>query len=92
VNRPPVARAQAFSYNVIAYFTDWGIYGRNYQVADIPVSKVTHIFYAFAKPNADGSVVLGDSYSAIDKAFPGDSWDTAKQPYRGNFWQFKLLK
>ncbi len=29
------------------YFVEWGIYGRNYHVADIPARNLTHIFYGF---------------------------------------------
>ncbi|WP_289356015.1 glycosyl hydrolase family 18 protein [Paenibacillus sp. S-12] len=35
------------SYKSVAYFTSWGIYGRNYQVTDIDASKLTHLNYAF---------------------------------------------
>lgn len=33
---------------IVGYFPSWGIYGRNYQVADIDASKLTHLNYAFA--------------------------------------------
>jgi chitinase len=33
---------------IIGYYPSWGIYGRNYQVADIDASKLTHLNYAFA--------------------------------------------
>lgn len=78
----------ADSFKVIGYFAEWGIYGRNYQVKDIPAEKLTHINYAFAKV-ANGEVVVWDDYAALDKAFSGDSWD---EPLRGNFKQLKLLK
>ncbi|WP_196137214.1 glycosyl hydrolase family 18 protein [Aliikangiella sp. G2MR2-5] len=32
---------------VAAYFVEWGIYGRNFHVADIPDDNLTHIFYGF---------------------------------------------
>nr|BAM67137.1 chitinase [Paenibacillus sp. FPU-7] len=48
----PAPQAQAAdstnSYKVVGYYPAWGAYGRNYQVADMDVSKVTHINYAFA--------------------------------------------
>ncbi|MGA1045951.1 MAG: glycoside hydrolase family 18 protein, partial [Phycisphaerales bacterium] len=70
---------------IVAYFAEWGIYGRQYFPASMPLEKVTHINYAFANIDADGRVALGDSYAAIDKAYPGDNWE---QPVRGNYNQF----
>ncbi len=75
---------------VVAYFTAWGIYARNFQVTDIAADKITHINYAFANVSATGECVLGDSYADIDKAFPGDTWDPGV--LRGNFHQLQLLK
>ncbi|MDG1360051.1 MAG: glycoside hydrolase family 18 protein, partial [Phycisphaerales bacterium] len=65
---------------VVAYYIEWGTYGRNYQPADIPYDKITHLNYAFADIGPDGRIALFDEYAAIDKSFPGDTWD---QPYRG---------
>ena len=49
-----VGNAFAADYRVIGYFTQWGIYGRNFQPTDIPVDKITHINYAFINIGADG--------------------------------------
>ncbi len=65
---------------VVAYYIEWGTYGRNFQPADIPYEKITHLNYAFADIAPDGRIALFDEYAAIDKSFPGDTWD---QPYRG---------
>ena len=73
---------------VIGYFTAWGIYERNYQVSDIPASKLTHINYAFANI-ANGECALGDSWADVEKPMGDDKWDT---PLRGNFHQLQLLK
>lgn len=73
---------------IAGYFAEWGVYGRNYHVADIPADKVTHIIYAFAKI-ANGEVTIFDSYAALDKWYPGDNWE---EELRGNFKQLKLLK
>ena len=75
----------------VAYFTAWGIYGRNYQVANIPAAKLTHINYAFSNISADGKCVLGDSYADIDKAggWAGE-WDAGA--LRGNFRALQELK
>ncbi|MCE9672148.1 glycosyl hydrolase family 18 protein [Myxococcus stipitatus] len=76
---------------IVAYFTQWGIYARNYQVSNIPAAKVTHVNYAFSNISADGRCVLGDSFADIDKGggWPGE-WDPGQ--LRGNFRAFKELK
>jgi chitinase len=76
---------------LIGYFTAWGIYARNYQVAHVPASKLTHINYAFSNITSDGKCILGDAYADIDKGggWPGE-WDAGQ--LRGNFRAFKELK
>lgn len=74
---------------IVAYYPSWATYARNYQVADIPAEKITHINFAFANI-ADGKCVVGDSYADTDKAFAGDSWDQGAK--RGNFNQLTKLK
>ena len=74
---------------VVAYYTSWATYGRNYQVTDIPASQITHLNYAFANI-ANGKCVVGDTYADTDKFFPGDSWDAGS--LRGNFNQLNKLK
>lgn len=75
---------------IIGYFVAWGVYGRDYHVADIPAEKLTHINYAFANISADGRCELGDPYADIDKFYEGDSWDAGA--LRGSFHQLQLLK
>src|SRR5436189_6247393 len=70
---------------LVAYFAEWGIYQRNYHVANIPADKLTHINYAFARVTPAGECVLFDSFAAIDKAYPGDRWDPPQ--LRGSFNQ-----
>jgi len=73
----------------VGYFAEWGVYGRDYHVYEIPAKNLNVINYAFADISATGEVVLYDSYAAIEKSYPGDTWD---QPLRGNFNQLKKLK
>jgi chitinase len=82
--------AAAGEKHIVGYCTEWGIYGRKYNVPDIPAAKLTHINYAFAKINERGECALVDSYAAIDKAYPGDKWDPGE--LRGSFKQLQLLK
>ncbi|MFC9844853.1 glycosyl hydrolase family 18 protein [Streptomyces sp. NPDC127595] len=84
----------------LGYFTEWGIYGRNYQVKNLDTSgsasKITHINYSFGNVT-NGQCVMSDSYAATDKAFTAadsvsgvaDTWD---QALRGNFNQLRELK
>jgi len=69
---------------IVAYYIEWGIYGRDYQPADMPLDQITHINYAFANISEDGRIAIGDPYAAIEKSYPGDTWD---QPYRGTYNQ-----
>lgn len=73
--------------NVIAYYTAWAIYGRNYQISSIPAQYLTHINYAFANIDSNLLCTLGDPFADTDKSNAGDTWDETKQPFRGNFWQ-----
>ncbi len=89
VDDDQVVPPPASDYKVMAYFPEWGIYQRNFQIKDVPADKLTHLFYAFANITDAGEVGVYDSYAAVEKAFPGDTWD---QPLRGNFNQIRLLK
>ncbi|MGW0996504.1 glycosyl hydrolase family 18 protein [Streptomyces sp. NPDC002520] len=84
----------------LGYFTEWGIYGRNYNVKNLVTSgsaaKITHINYAFGNVTG-GQCAIGDSYADYDKAFTADQSvsgvaDTWDQPLRGNFNQLRELK
>jgi GH18 family chitinase len=82
---PPAAQGGP---GLVAYFAEWGIYDRNYLVSDIPANDINVINYAFAKIE-NGEVAVFDRWAALDKAFPGDTWD---QPLRGNYHQLNKLK
>lgn len=84
----------------MGYFTNWGVYGRNYHVKNIVTSgsapKITHINYAFGNVTG-GKCTIGDSYADYDKAYTADQSvdgvaDTWDQPLRGNFNQLRKLK
>ncbi|MEI7034691.1 glycoside hydrolase family 18 chitinase [Streptomyces pratensis] len=84
----------------LGYFTNWGVYGRNYHVKNLVTSgsaaKITHINYAFGNVQ-NGKCTIGDAYADYDKAYTAeqsvdgvaDTWD---QPLRGNFNQLRKLK
>jgi chitinase len=50
---------------VIGYFTEWGIYGRDYLVADIPADQLTHIHYAFGMIMGDDFGLVGSPYRCL---------------------------
>ncbi|MFI7388581.1 glycosyl hydrolase family 18 protein [Streptomyces sp. NPDC049813] len=84
----------------LGYFTDWGVYGRQYYPKNLETSgsaaKVTHINYAFGNVQG-GKCTMGDSYADTDMAYTAansvsgqaDTWD---QPLRGAFNQLRQLK
>ncbi|MFF8266055.1 glycosyl hydrolase family 18 protein [Streptomyces sp. NPDC016562] len=84
----------------LGYFTEWGIYGRNYHVKNLVTSgtaaKITHINYAFGNVQ-NGQCTIGDAFADYDKAYTADQSvdgvaDTWDQPLRGNFNQLRKLK
>ena len=89
-----------------AYFPEWGIYGRNFQVADVPAEKLTHLIYSFLNLKSNGEVALFDSFAAVEKRFgagetvsgEADQWyyppgdPRATQTVWGNFNQLAQLK
>ncbi|MFF2013136.1 glycoside hydrolase family 18 protein [Streptomyces sp. NPDC058195] len=85
---------------VVGYFTNWGVYGRNYHVRNVETSgsadKLTHINYAFGNVQG-GRCTIGDSYADYEKAYTADQSvdgvaDTWDQDLRGNFNQLRKLK
>lgn len=84
----------------MGYFTNWGVYGRNYHVKNLVTSgsaaKITHINYAFGNVQ-NGRCTIGDSYADYERAYTADLSvdgvaDTWDQPLRGNFNQLRKLK
>lgn len=56
------------------YFVEWGIYGRNFTVDNIPAHNLTHILYGFIPicgPNESLKSVGGNSYQALKTACTG---------------------
>ncbi|MAI81122.1 MAG: hypothetical protein CL917_19430 [Deltaproteobacteria bacterium] len=76
-----------------AYYPEWGIYGRDYFIADIPGDELTHVIYAFVDLSASGQITLFDPWAATDRVFTGDqSVSGATAATSGNFGQITELK
>jgi chitinase len=95
----PAPSTTAAAPRVVGYFTDWGVYGRNFQVRNLESSGaaagLTHLVYAFGKVGS--TCEPGDSWADYDKPIAAaDSVDgvadVAHQGLRGNFGQLRKLK
>src|SRR5258708_40111116 len=98
---PTVAQAHGKSYYKVGYFTQWGIYGRNFQVSKVQASgaaaKLTHLNYAFGNVSAAGTCVSADSWADWGVPFTAELSvdgvaDVAGQPISGNLNQLAELK
>jgi chitinase len=103
---PPQPQPQ--SPRLVAYFTQWGIYGAGFLVRDVAASgaagRLTHINYAFGNvapdPSLPGAPVTcqsGDPWADYQKPWSAaESVDgqavSEEQPLRGNFQQLRQLK
>ena len=97
----PTLTAPPAGRQVVGYFTEWGIYGRNYQAKNLATSgsagKMTMLLYAFSNIS-NGQCAIGDSYADYDKFYDAgssvsgvaDTWDTGA--LRGSFHQLQELK
>lgn len=86
----PDAYRQVRPGNVVAaYFGSWDKYGGRYQVEDIePIAHIlTHVVYAFAKPNAQaGTCDLSDPWADLGANFEH------RKKVGGNFGKLLALK
>ncbi|KAI0887872.1 glycoside hydrolase family 18 protein [Annulohypoxylon maeteangense] len=90
----PITQAEkrASSFQNTVYFTNWGIYGRNYQPAQLPASQINRVLYSFANLQSDGTVYSSDSYSDLQKHYATDSWNDVGNNAYGCIKQLYMLK
>ncbi|OUS30884.1 hypothetical protein A9Q99_05075 [Gammaproteobacteria bacterium 45_16_T64] len=83
---------------VASYFVEWGVYGRNYHVMDMPADKLTHILYGFIPvcgPNQSLQQANPSGYSALVQQCAGkqdyevvvhDKFAALEKSYPGDKW------
>ena len=86
---------------IVGYFTQWGIYRRNFLVKNVDTSgaaaRLTHINYAFADISDSLVCASADPFADYNKAFDAAEsvdgvGDLVSQPVKGNFNQLLELK
>src|SRR5438270_808353 len=69
---PSAITPAATGGKVIGYYTEWGIYARNYHVKNVQTSgsasKLTHINYAFGNV-VNGQCALGDTWADFQRPY-----------------------
>ncbi|KAI1662032.1 glycoside hydrolase family 18 protein [Daldinia decipiens] len=88
----PAVEKRASGFLNKVYFTNWGIYGRNYQPAQLPASQINHVLYSFANLRSDGTVYASDTWSDLEKHYDGDSWNDQGTNAYGCVKQLYILK
>ncbi|MGK5684788.1 glycoside hydrolase family 18 protein [Actinoplanes sp. URMC 104] len=95
------AQATVKPYVKVGYFTQWGIYGRDFQLAKVQNSgaaaRLTHLNYAFGPVTADGVCASADPWADWQTPFSAELSvdgiaDVAGQPVAGNLNQLAELK
>jgi len=75
--------------HIVAYFSSWSIYARQFFVTDIAANLLTDINYAFANISDAGECAIGDEWADTQFPYPGEKEGDG---LLGNFHQLQLLK
>ncbi|OTB18425.1 glycoside hydrolase family 18 protein [Daldinia sp. EC12] len=94
---PPLPPGPFRGFKNGAYFTNWGV-NSGFHPQELPVSELTHIYYAFADIDADGTVKSSDPIVDLQKRYPEDSlsnrtrnaYGAVKQLYIHKKWNRNL--
>lgn len=78
------------SMRSVAYFTSWSAYARGLEVGDMDPNLLTHVNFAFANVNSDGTIAVGDSWADTEMPFGEDTWE--QEGVRGHFGQLQKVK
>ncbi|KAI8965943.1 glycoside hydrolase family 18 protein [Daldinia sp. FL1419] len=88
---PPLPPGPFRGYKNGAYFTNWGI-NSGFHPQELPVSELTHVYYAFADIDADGTVKSSDPVVDLQKRYPDDSLSNRTQNAYGAVKQLYIHK
>ncbi|OHF00631.1 chitinase 1 [Colletotrichum orchidophilum] len=61
------------SHRNLLYVTNYGIYGAGYNPDSLPVRDITHVLYAFADIEPNGTVISSDPWADTGKPFGNES-------------------
>ncbi|MBN1413169.1 MAG: glycoside hydrolase family 18 protein [Spirochaetales bacterium] len=87
----------ALDSKIFGYYASWSIYNaRQYFPVDVPITKITHLMYAFANIAWDdatglGDVVIGDEFADLNKRFDDYPGTNGASLY-GCFQAFRHLR
>ncbi|NRB39190.1 MAG: chitinase [Pseudomonadales bacterium] len=83
---------------VASYFVEWGVYGRDYHVADMPADKLTHVIYGFIPicgPNESLRAANAQGHAVLESQCEGkedyevvihDEFAALEKTYPGDTW------
>ncbi|KAI1143463.1 glycoside hydrolase family 18 protein [Hypoxylon sp. FL0543] len=69
---PPLPPGPFRGFKNAVYFTNWGV-NTGFHPQELPVSELTHVLYAFADIDSDGTVKSSDPIVDLQKRYPDDS-------------------
>ncbi len=95
------AEASTGAFKRVAYFIQWGVYGRDFHVKDMDTSgaaaRLTHVNYAFGFVGAEGTCYSADPWADWQRPVPAEQSvdgvaDEPGQALNGNLNQLRKLK
>ncbi|KAI0889933.1 glycoside hydrolase family 18 protein [Annulohypoxylon maeteangense] len=88
---PPKPPGHFRGFKNAVYFTNWGV-NSGFHPQELPVSELTHILYAFADVDLDGTVKSSDPVVDLQKRYPDDSKSNRTQNVYGAVKQLFIHK
>ncbi len=77
---------------IAAYYTSWSIYGRKFEVNELPAANLTHLNYAFATVTASGAVQLTDLWADVQRPIIKNTFNNSADLLMGNLGALFELK